>query len=61
MGMPIFIMLFIMSQHCFIMSMVMPFIGVILQTIASADISQVMFIIMEGIIGIIMGIMFMPI
>lgn len=56
MGMPIFIIAIIRSQHIFIMSMVMPpSMGIILQTIPSAVISQV--IMHMGIIGMpIMGI-----
>lgn len=56
MGMPIIIMRFMLSQHSFIMAAVMLPIGVILQTIVPPTISQVMFIIMVGIImGIIIG------
>ncbi len=58
-GMPIFIMEFMRSQHSFIISIVMLPIGVILQTISLPDISHVIPIIM-GIIGIIIGIMFIP-
>lgn len=66
MGMPIFIMLFICSQHCFIMSIDMPPIGIMVHTMPLEVISQVMPIIIMGIIigimlpiipGIIWGIM----
>jgi hypothetical protein len=53
-GIPIFIMPFIMSQACIIMSLFMPPIGIMVQTILSPIISQVM---AHIIIGIIMGIM----
>lgn len=55
MGIPMAIMRFMLSQHSFIMAVVMPPMGVILQTMVLPIISQVMFIIMLGIIiGIIM-------
>ncbi|HEY0281732.1 MAG TPA: hypothetical protein VGC27_03805 [Rhizomicrobium sp.] len=61
MGIPIFIMAFICSQHCFIISAVMPPIGVILQTMELPDISQLMSHAIIGIIiGIICGIIGMP-
>lgn len=56
-GIPISIMPFMRSQHSIIISLVMPPIGVILQTMVPPDISQVMPIIIIGIIwGIIWGI-----
>lgn len=61
MGMPIFIMLFMRSQHSFIISLVIAPMGVILQTMLLPDISQVMVhiigIIMPIIMGFIIGIM----
>ena len=53
MGMPIFIMAFIWSQHFCIISAVMLAIGAILQTISPPTISQVIFAIIGIIIGII--------
>jgi hypothetical protein len=58
-GMPIFIMEFMRSQHSFIISIVMLPAGVILHTMPAGVISQVMEHII-GIMGIIIGIMFMP-
>lgn len=55
--MPIFIMSFMRLQHSIIISLVMPPIGVILHTMESPDISQVMPHIIIG-TGIIIGIMF---
>ena len=53
-GMPIFIMPFVMSQHCIIISWVMLPIGIMVQTILSPIISH---FIVQVIIGIIIGIM----
>lgn len=58
MGMPMPIMVIMRVQHSFIMSMVMPAMGFMVQTMPSAVISQVM---VQVITGIIIGIMpFMP-
>ena len=53
-GMPDFIMLIICSQHCAIISLVVAPIGIMVQTMASPFISQVM---VHIIVGIIIGIM----
>ncbi len=53
-GMPIFIMAVICSQHCVIISLVVAPMGIMVQTMASPFISQVM---VHIIMGIIIGIM----